>query len=83
MAKERLDTLREIVFDHPDRFVGCAQIQKPNGGKYYAGFADGSPVEEEVIALIEDEFRTGTTDFHIVKVPIELTVIPRLRNLLG
>ncbi len=83
MTKERLDTLQEIVLDHSDRIVGCAQIQRPDERENYVGFGDVIQVEEDAVALVEDPLRTGRTDFHIVKVPRELAVTnPWLRKLL-
>lgn len=67
--RERLGTLQEIVFDHPDRTTGCAQVQTPTGREYYVGFAQVIPVEEEAVALIGDESRMGRPNFHVVKVP--------------
>lgn len=81
MARERLDILQEYVLHPSNNIAGCAQIQRPNGKEYYAGFAQVVPVEEDVIALVEDELRTGTTDFHVVRVPIELAAICRLGDL--
>lgn len=75
MPKERLGTLQEIVFDHPDRKTGCAQVQAPTGREYYVGFAQIIPVEEEAVALIGDESRMGRPNFHIVKVPPVLATI--------
>lgn len=81
MAREKIGILEDIIFDHPGNTVGCARAQEPNGREFYAGFGDVIQVEEDVIALVEDKFRTGRDNFHVVRVPRELAAICRLGNL--